>query len=164
MQHHRGAFEASHTQQLYRAGNLPEGVANTQKGREPMSATVPKHFDADTRNRLAQTQEIRIETRRPGADASAHRTTIWVVVAGDDVFVRSVRGSAGRWHQEIKANPAAAVYIDGQRIPVRAVPMTDDATITRVSEAYRQKYRNDSSLPSMVRAEILPTTLRLEPM
>lgn len=128
-----------------------------------MSTTVPKHFDTDTRNRLAQTPEIRIETRRPGADASAHGTTIWVVVAGDDVFVRSVRGSAGRWYQEIKANPAATVHIDGQRIPVRAVPVTDDATIARVSDAYRQKYRNNPSLPSMVRDEILPTTLRLEP-
>jgi hypothetical protein len=129
-----------------------------------MSTTVPKHFDADTRHRLTQTQEIRIETRRPGADASAHHTTIWVVVVGDDVFIRSVRGSAGRWHQEIKANPAAAVHINGQRIPVRAVSMIDNATQTLVSDAYRQKYRNDSSLPSMVRAEILPTTLRLEPM
>ena len=129
-----------------------------------MSTTVPKHFDADTRNRLAKTQEIRIETRRSGADASAHRTTIWVVVAGDDVYIRSVRGRAGRWYQEIKANPAAAVHIDGQRIPGRAVPVTDDATIARVSEAYRQKYRNDASLPSMVHDEILPTTLRLEPM
>ena len=128
-----------------------------------MSTTVPKHFDADTRNRLAQTQEIQIETRGAGAGASAHRTTIWVVVAGDDTYIRSVRGSAGRWHQEIKANPIATVHINGQRIPVRAVPATDDATIARVSDEYRRKYRNDSSLPSMVRDEILLTTLRLEP-
>jgi hypothetical protein len=129
-----------------------------------MSTTVPKHFDADTRNRLAQAREIRIETRGPGANAPTHRTTIWVVVMGDDVFVRSVRGSAGRWHQAIKANPAAAVHVDGQRIPVRAVPVMGDATIARISDAYRQKYRNDSALPSMVRDEILPTTLRLDPM
>ncbi|MGO8949506.1 MAG: nitroreductase/quinone reductase family protein [Ktedonobacterales bacterium] len=128
-----------------------------------MSSTVPKHFDADTRNRLAQTQEIQIETRQPGANASAHRTTIWVVVVSDDVFVRSVRGSAGRWYQEITANPTATVHINGQQILVRAVPVTDGATNARVSDEYRRKYRNDSSLPSMVRDEILPMTLRLEP-
>jgi hypothetical protein len=65
---------------------------------------------------------------------------------GDDVFVRSVRGNAGRWYQAIKANPAAAVHINGKRIPVRAVPITDDAMIERV------------------RDDILRTTLRLEPM
>jgi hypothetical protein len=128
-----------------------------------MSTIVPRHFDADVKNRLAQTQEIQIETRRPGADASAHRATIWVVVLGDDVFVRSFHGAAGRWYQEIKANPLAAVHVAGQRIPVRAVPVTDAATIARVSDAYRGKYGNDPYLASMVRDEILPTTLRLEP-
>ena len=129
-----------------------------------MSTTVPKHFDTNTRNQLAQTQEIQIEPQSPGANAPARRTTIWVVVMGDDVFVRSVRGSAGRWHQAIKANPTGAVHINGQRIPVRAVPVTDDTTIERVSDEYRRKYRNSPSLPSMVRDDILRTTLRLEPM
>ena len=128
-----------------------------------MSSTVPKHFDADTRNWLAETQEIQIETQRPGPNASAHSTTIWIVVVGDGVFVRSVRGRAGHWYQEITANPEAAVNIDGQRLLVRAVPVTDDATIARVSDEYRREYRNDSSLPSIVRDEILPTTLQLEP-
>ncbi len=129
-----------------------------------MSATVPKRFNADVRNRLAQTEEIQIETRRPGAGAAAHRTTIWVVVIGDDVFIRSFHGIAGRWYQEIKANPAAAVHVGGERIPVRAMPVTNDATTEQVSDAYRQKYGNDPYLPSMVRNEILMTTLRLEPM
>lgn len=129
-----------------------------------MSTTVPKHFDTDIRNRLAQTEEIQIETRRPGAESPAHRTTIWVVVVGDDVSVRSVRGNAGRWYQEIKANPRAAVHINGQRIQVRAIPVTDDTMIAQVSDAYQRKYRDDPYLPSMVRNEILPTTLRLEPL
>ncbi len=129
-----------------------------------MSTITPKHFAPDVRNRLAQAQEIQIETRRRDANAPAHRTTIWVVVVGDAVYVRSVRGVTGRWYQEIKANPVAAVHVDGQRIPVQAMPVTDDATIKQVSDAYRQKYRNDpSSLASMVRDEILPTTLRVEP-
>jgi hypothetical protein len=129
-----------------------------------MSTTVPKHFDTNTRNQLAQTQEIEIEPQRPGAKAPARRTTIWVVVMGDDVFVRSVRGNTGRWYQAIKANPAAAVHINGKRVAVRAVPVTDDTMIERVSDEYRRKYRTSSSLPSMVRDDILRTTLRLEPM
>ncbi|HEY7349369.1 MAG TPA: nitroreductase/quinone reductase family protein [Ktedonobacterales bacterium] len=129
-----------------------------------MSTTAPKHFDADTQNRLAQAEEIQIETRRPGAGASAHRTTIWVVKVGEDVSIRSIHGNAGRWYQEIRANPTGVVYIDGQRIPVRAVPVTDDTTIARISDEYRRKYGSDPFLPSMVRDEILPMTLRLEPI
>lgn len=125
---------------------------------------MPKHFDADLQNRLSTTDEIQIETQRPGANAPTHRTTIWIVVAGNHVFVRSVRGNAGRWYQEIKANPHAALHIAGQRIPVRAIPATDEMAINRVSDEYRRKYQNSSSLPSLLRAETLPTTLRLEPM
>ena len=130
---------------------------------EPMSTTVPKHFDANVKNQLAQMEEIQIETRRPGAESPAHRTTIWVVVMGDNVFVRSVRGNAGRWFQEIKANPMAFLHLGGKRMAVRAIPANDVATIAQVSDEYRRKYRNSSEMPSMVRNEILPTTLRLEP-
>jgi hypothetical protein len=148
----------------YEKDDTPQQIARKDTGREPMSTIVPKHFDADLRNRMAQMQEIQIETQRPGTDAAAHRTTIWVVVAGDAVAVRSVRGAGGRWYQEIRANPRAAVHINGQRVPVRAVAVTDDSMIEQVSDAYRKKYRNDASLPSMVRDEVLLTTLRLEPM
>ncbi|HLV97761.1 MAG TPA: nitroreductase/quinone reductase family protein [Ktedonobacterales bacterium] len=129
-----------------------------------MSTAVPKRFDANLKNQLAREEEIQIETRRPGAAATPHRTTIWVVLVGDDVFVRSVRGNAGRWYQEIKANPTATLHVAGRRIPVRAIPANDLTSVTRVSDAYRQKYSNSSEMPSMVRDEILPTTLRLEPM
>jgi hypothetical protein len=48
---------------------------------------------------------------------------------------------------------------------VRAVPVTDDATIAAVSEAYREKYGRTSpgSTRAMVQPETLPTTLELEP-
>lgn len=58
-----------------------------------MSTTIPKHFDAETRNQFAQAQEIQIETRRPEANVPPLRRTIWVVVAGEEVFLRSVRGT-----------------------------------------------------------------------
>lgn len=92
-----------------------------------------------------------------------HRTTIWVVIVDNDVYVRSVRGRLGRWYRVITANPLGAIYVDGRRLSVRAIPITDPATIARVSNAYLQKYLNSSVVNSMVRDETLPTTLRLEP-
>ena len=121
-------------------------------------------FAHDTLRLIDETREVRIETRRD-EDAPAHRTTIWVVTVDGSVFVRSVRGGRGRWYREVSANPAAALHVGGDRIPVRAFPVTDDSTIEAVSEAYLEKYGRTSpgSTRAMVQPETLPTTLRLEP-
>jgi hypothetical protein len=122
---------------------------------------MPKHFDANVLNQLANAEEIEIETRSP--TGRTRRTIIWVIVDDNDVYVRSVRGSNGRWYQSITANPDAAIHIDGRRLAVHAVPVTDEALIARVSNDYLRKYRADPDANSMVLEETLPTTLRLEP-
>jgi hypothetical protein len=121
-------------------------------------------FDPDTLRLLDETREVRIETSR-GGDAPAHRTTIWVVTVDGTVFVRSVRGEEGRWYREVSANPRAALHVGDNRIPVRAVPAADGATVEAVSEAYREKYGRTSpgSTRAMLQPETLPTTTRLEP-
>ncbi len=121
-------------------------------------------FDAETLQLLDETKEVQIETRRD-QNAPAHRTIIWVVTLGEAVFVRSVRGEKGRWYREVSANPSAALHVGDRRIPVHAVPATDEPTVEAVSEAYRSKYGRTSpgSTRAMVRPETLPTTLRLEP-
>jgi hypothetical protein len=125
---------------------------------------VDDSFDSDTLLLIDGAREVRIETSRD-EDAPTHRTTIWVVTVDGTVFVRSVRGGKGRWYREASANPAAALHVGDERIPVRAVPVTDDATIEAVSEAYREKYGRTSpgSTRAMVQPDTLPTTLRLEP-
>ena len=121
-------------------------------------------FDPETLRLLDETKEVRIETRRD-EDAPAHRTTIWVVTVDGDVFVRSVRGENGRWYREVSANPSAALHAGDRRIPVRAVPVTDEPTVGAVSEAHRSKYGRTSpgSTRAMLQPETLPTTLMLEP-
>jgi hypothetical protein len=121
-------------------------------------------FAPDNLRLIDGAREVRIETSRD-EDAPTHRTTIWVVTVDGSVFVRSVRGAKGRWYREVSANPAAALHVGDEPIPVRAVPVTDDATIAAVSEAYRDKYGRTSpgSTRAMVQPETLPTTLRLEP-
>lgn len=135
--------------------------ASRQKG-EFMSATAPKHFDGDVLSRFAQTEEMEIDAPQPET-VLIHPRTIWVVVVSDDVYVRSLKGPAGHWYQEARASSTAVVYLDGHPIPVRAVPVTDEAMLAQVSEAYRRKYADDPFMPSLLRKEVLPTTLRLEP-
>lgn len=119
-------------------------------------------FSSDDLRAIDRAKEIEVETSA-GPDADVHRTIIWVVVDGDDVFVRSWRGVTARWFREALANPDIAINIDGRRIPARAVPARDPGSISRTSAGLLQKYDGDTATPSMVRDEILDTTLRLDP-
>jgi hypothetical protein len=118
-------------------------------------------FTSDDLERLARAEEIEIETQAP--DGPVHQTTIWIVVDGDEAFVRSVRGKKGRWYREASANPAVAVHVDGRRLPATAIPATDPDSIERTSNALREKYDRVSGLAQMLKPDVLETTFRLEP-
>ena len=120
-------------------------------------------FDPDTLETLNRTYEIDIETSR-GDGAPVHRVTIWVVVDGDETYVRSVRGPTGRWYREVLANPHGAIHVAGRRIELEAEPATDAETIERVSDALKRKYgRWPGPLAGMLREQVLPTTMRVKP-
>ncbi len=105
--------------------------------------------------------EVEIDTVQEQQD----RRTIWVVVVGSDAYVRSVNGKQGHWYQELVAKSVCSVYADGQRIPVQAVPVSDAETQAQVSVAYMRKYwQYPHDVAWLVGAEVLPTTLRLEPI
>jgi hypothetical protein len=125
---------------------------------------MARTFDQATLDKLDQTDEIEIETRRSDT-APTHRTTIWIVVDGGEVYVRSVRGPAGRWYRELVANPRGAVHADGLVFAVQAQAASDAATNARVSAALQRKYEGRWPGPTaaMLTAEVVPTTLRLEP-
>lgn len=125
-----------------------------------MSGTA--RFDASTLEVLARAEEVEIETR-VSPEAPRHRVIIWVVVDGGEAFVRSVRGTHGRWYRELLAHPSGTLHADGSKIPVRALPAGDPASIVRCSGALARKYAGDPSLGSMLVPDVLETTLRLVP-
>jgi hypothetical protein len=116
----------------------------------------------DWPGRIETVPEVDIETRRAD-DEPAHRTTIWVVVDDGDVYVRSWRGTAGRWHRELTANPSAVLHVEGEAIPVRAAAASDPDSVARASAGYRRKYGDSPYVGSMLSDEIVGTTVRLEP-
>ena len=90
---------------------------------------------------------------------------IWVMVDGKRRLRAVVAGRAGgagtrtsqragrpRWN-----SPAAGWRCE-------RYPASDDASVERASREILQKYRQSSHAQEMVRSEILPTTLRLEPL
>ena len=119
------------------------------------------HFDPADHALLSETAEVEIETR--AADGTVHRTIIWVVVDGTDVFIRSYVGARARWYREALADPEVALHAGGRRIPCRAVPAPDEDAVTRTSAGFERKYAAEAETPDMVRPEVLPTTLRLVP-
>ncbi len=126
------------------------------------SSTRLVSFDGQTLNLLDRAQEVELETARP--DGTLRHTTIWVVVDGGEVFVRSVRGDRGHWYQAALDAPEQVVLtVDGREMPVRVALTDDDASIKRCSDGLELKYRTDPALASMVRPHVLATTLRLEP-
>jgi len=115
-------------------------------------------FDADTLRDLRGLQEVAIRTEKHPMSA----VVIWVVVADDEVFVRSVRGSKGRWYRDLAAGGSATLEFAGRRLAVQALPASDADSIARASREFLRKYQPSPYAQSIVRAEILPTTLRLE--
>jgi len=116
-------------------------------------------FDADTLRDLRDLREVSIRTEKHPDSA----VVIWVVVADDEVFVRSVRGSKGRWYRDIATGGSATLEFAGRRLGVQALPVSDADSIARASSEYLRKYQPSPHAQSIVRAEVLATTLRLEP-
>lgn len=119
-------------------------------------------FDAATLRRIDAAYEVDIETTRP--DGTSRKTIIWAVVEGGEVFVRSVRGDRGYWYQAALDRPTdVCLLVDGKRLDVQAVAVSDEALIERCSNGLSQKYGADPSLPTMLRKGVLATTIRLVP-
>jgi hypothetical protein len=110
---------------------------------------------------LDESEEIKLETQAP--EREARRTAMWVVVDGDEVFVRTYRGAGSRWFRDVEQNPAVAIHVGGKRLPASAIPATDPDSIERTSAGFQRKYAADPATTAMLRPEVLDTTLRLEP-
>ena len=118
-------------------------------------------FDRETLQLLARIKEVRIETSRPGGPV--HSAIIWIVVDGQDVFVRSWLGERGRWYREARAHPKVAIRAGDRRIAATAVSATDGESVQRCSAGFQAKYPKSKSTPMMLAEDILDTTLRLDP-
>jgi hypothetical protein len=115
---------------------------------------VMKSFD--------DTKVVEIETR--SAKGTKHLIPIWIMVVDGVPYVRSVNGPAGRWYRELLARGKGAVVVGGKRVPVRATKDSSARAIEAVSEALSKKYaRSGQSLQSMLRPNVLDTTVRLDP-
>src|ERR1700683_1319160 len=97
-------------------------------------------FDVGTLRALRDVQEPVIRTEKHPGSA----VVIWVVVADDEVFVRSWRGTQGRWYMDPASGASATLELATHRLAVQAIPASDAASIARASREILRKYRHSS--------------------
>jgi hypothetical protein len=143
-------------------------VARGQVGHPTVGnlGAVPTSWSSDQLRSLDGARELEITSER--ADGTLRRwVPVWVVRAGDDVFVRTWFRRTDGWFGHAVKTRRARVRVTGLEVDV-VVEDVGDADISlrsAVDEAYRDKYGNPDggSVGRMVSDEAAATTLRLFP-
>lgn len=119
-------------------------------------------FPAEVVERFDTTKVVDVETS--SSKGTKHSVPIWIVVVDGVPYVRSVRGPQGRWYRELLAGGEGAIVAGGKRTPVKATRDQTKTAIDGTSDALRRKYKTSGgSLASMLRPDVIDTTVRLEP-
>src|SRR4051812_2814924 len=95
-------------------------------------------WTTDDLTTLAAADEIDVAPRRP--DGTTGPATIWIVRVGDDLCVRSYRGSDGAWYRTARRTGEGQVRAGSDARDVRFVPAGDDVDRAVIDDAYRRKY------------------------
>ncbi|MET7453215.1 DUF2255 family protein [Streptomyces sp. NPDC005574] len=116
----------------------------------------------DELDRIAAADELEMAPRR-GDNTLRGPVPIWVVRAGDDLYVRSFRGTDGGWWRTARACHEGHIRSGGVDKDVTFVHVADSEINDRVDTAYRTKYGRfgGAYVNPMVAARA--TTLRLVP-
>jgi hypothetical protein len=113
--------------------------------------------------RLGTAQEMEIApVRRNGELRRA--TPIWVVRAGDELYVRAAYGNGSGWYGVARTSGKAHVRAGGVERDV-TVEDADPGVLDAVDAAYRSKYTGYASIvDSLVEPEHRANTVRLVPL
>ncbi|MFL5962408.1 MAG: DUF2255 family protein [Gaiellaceae bacterium] len=119
-------------------------------------------WTAEELDRIGGAEELELASVR--RDGSLRRpVTMWVIRAGDHLYVRSVNGRRSSWFSGAQTQHQAHIRAGGIEKDVDLVE-TDDIN-DDVDAAYREKYsrRYASIVPSIVAPEARAATLKLVP-
>jgi len=99
----------------------------------------------------------------PRTDGTLRRALpIWVVRLGDDLYVRSWRGTDGSWYRAAQASGRAHISAGGIDRDVALERVTADELNDAIDDGYRDKYgRYPSYVKPMTSEQARATRLRL---
>ena len=118
---------------------------------------------SDELDTIGSAEELQLASLRSGGTLR-RPVTIWVVRHGDDLYVRSVRGSTSSWFRGVQDRHEGRISAGGVDKDVVFVEVDD--VNDEVDAAYRSKYGGRypaSYVDPMVSAEVRATTLKLVP-
>ncbi|MFC8669825.1 DUF2255 family protein [Streptomyces sp. NPDC057199] len=125
----------------YRVFEDSLGITRTHLG-QPLtttSAAPTPTWTSDELNRIGGADELEMAPLR--RDGTLRRPVpIWVVRDGDDLYVRSFRGTDGGWWLTARASHEGHVRSGGVDKDVTFVEVPDSGVNDRIDTAYRTKY------------------------
>jgi hypothetical protein len=139
----------------------PEGLRPGHPGGKVGSMTAWSTAELD---QIATNDELEVAGR--GNDGKLNDpVTIWVVRHGNDLYVRSFKGTHGKWYRGTRASHQGHIHSGSVDKDVTFVDETDSRTITAIDEAYKAKYRHyqQQIVDPMLAAPARQTTMRLVP-
>ena len=120
-------------------------------------------WTSDELDQIGTADELELTTLRP--DGTPRKpVTIWVVRSGDDLFIRSWRGSTAAWFQSAQGRHEGHIQAGGIDKDVLFVSANQSIN-DEIDAEYRAKYTPvaPSYVEPMVSPQARATTLKLEP-
>jgi hypothetical protein len=121
-------------------------------------------WSPDEMRSIGAADEVLITTVK--SDGTPRRyVPIWIVEAGDHLYVRSWRGHEGAWFRHARRELEGRLRVGGDEREVR-FEVPEDSVHAAIDDAYRSKYGRygDAYVGPMVGAEARAATLRLLPL
>jgi hypothetical protein len=120
-------------------------------------------WTSDELNTVGAAEELHIASRRPDGTLRPY-VTIWVVRAGDDLYVRSAHGSTNPWYRRATASGAGRIRAGGLERDV-TFAAADAGAHPAIDRAYHAKYDRygPAILGPVVGAQAATVTIRLLP-
>lgn len=114
-------------------------------------------------DKIGSAEELEIAPLR--SDGTLRKPVIiWVVRVGDDLYVRSYRGSTSAWFRGVQVRHAGHIAAGGVAKDVTFVEETDSGINDEIDAAYRTKYGGyPQYVAPMVTAAVRATTIKLVP-
>lgn len=122
-------------------------------------------WTSDELSKIGAAEELEIASLR--SDGTLRRqVTIWVVRAGDDLYVRSVNGRSATWFRGAQDRHEGRIWAGGVEKDVTFIEAdAGDDVNDQIDTAYRAKYRRYAA--SIVNTTLTPqaraATLKLTP-
>jgi hypothetical protein len=114
-------------------------------------------------NRIGDAEELQLASLRGDATLRPY-VTIWVVRAGDDLYIRSAFGPDNPWYRRAKASGAGRIRAGGVERDVTFADAVPDAHPS-IDAAYHAKYDRfgPATVGPVVGDNAAPVTIRLLP-